>query len=74
MDVADILARSEGRHDWRETRIRDFPEVISNVNVCGEAGVDGCNRATAVDNGGRACAGKPPPAKEPQTCHFCLPN
>jgi len=69
----DFLARSQGWNAWRETRMRNSPEVVSNAGD--GAGMDGCDRHTAVGDGdNRGCAGKLPPIKEPQTCHFYLLN
>ena len=70
----DILARSESRNAWRRTRIRNLPEAVSYENVGEEAGMDGGDPQAAVDDCGGGSAGKPPPVREPQTCHFYLPN
>jgi hypothetical protein len=68
----DILARSQGRHTWRRTRIHNSPEFVSSVDVGDKAGMDGCDRQPAVDDCRKGSSGKPSPAKEPHMCHFYL--
>ena len=70
----DILARSHGRSVWQGARMSNCPEFVSSVDAGDGAGIDSCDRQAATDDCGRGCAGNPPPAKEPHTCHFYLLN